>query len=231
MFDSGSAKPVMIVGMPGVDERGDDRQRAARAEQQRPRAERPLERVEAELDRARVGRNEPGRRRRPALDLELRSLRRGLPQQPLDLGRHGVRRSWPGASRIDRFASATTGQHRLLQLRRPALDAVDVDGRLGERAQVELLARFGSAGRAALERRAPRPRRQRAPVGELLLGRGRERRRGAAPGGARLAAAPPGGSASARAWRSAPRRRRARSAGRARRCRRGRGSTRARASP
>ena len=65
MFESGSAKPVRIVGMPFVGQGRDDRQRPARADQQRTHAERSLERVQAELDRLRRLVDEAGRARRP----------------------------------------------------------------------------------------------------------------------------------------------------------------------
>ena len=64
--------------MPLVGERGHDRQRAAGADEQRPHAEHLLERVEAELDRGRVGRNERRRRARPTaiVDVGARAARR-----------------------------------------------------------------------------------------------------------------------------------------------------------
>ena len=54
-----------------VGERRDDRQGPARAEEQRPDAERALERVLAEPDRRRVGRDQPRRRGRPEVDLDV----------------------------------------------------------------------------------------------------------------------------------------------------------------
>ncbi len=84
---------------------------------------------------------------------------------------------WPGASRIDTFATASTGSTVFCRMRRAGLDAVHVERRLGERAQVELLAPrrvlrpralLGRARRrpaaAASSRRAPRRSARRCPA-------------------------------------------------------------------
>ena len=70
--ESGRPKPVITVGMPLSASAGTIGSVPPRADQRGPHAEHPLERVEPELDRLRVGRDEAGRRRRPELDLERR---------------------------------------------------------------------------------------------------------------------------------------------------------------
>ena len=149
MLASGSEKPVMMVGIRVRAKRGDDRQRAAGADQRRPHAERPA--------RTRPGR--AGSRRRRA------ARRRGAPsrqQLDLKLARRPARRSriscWNAAAIVSDLLAGrephrhvgrgANRQHRLLAVRGPALDPVDVERRLGERADVELLggARVGRAG-------------------------------------------------------------------------------------
>ena len=124
---------------PLVRERRHDRQRPAGADQRRPDAERPLERVEPELDRLRVRRHEPGRRRGPAA----RSRARARPARPRAAAARARRAisstCWPGREPDREVRDRLDRQHRLLQVRRAALEAVDVERRLGERAQVELL--------------------------------------------------------------------------------------------
>ena len=85
MFDSFSAKPVRIGGDATGGERGDERDRAARADEQRPHPEHLLERVEAELDGGRVGGHETGRRVRPAPRISTSApVRRRLAEEPLE---------------------------------------------------------------------------------------------------------------------------------------------------
>src|SRR5439155_26406891 len=69
---------------PLVFERRHDRQRAAAPDQPRADAERALERVLPETDDGRIRRDEPRRRRREALQLDLRPWRSRLAQQPLE---------------------------------------------------------------------------------------------------------------------------------------------------
>ena len=78
---------------------------------------------------------------------------------------------WPGARRIDTFASAMTGSTVFWSLRRAALDAVDVERRLGPRAEVELACRVRVGGPGALVAQQRVARHERRPVGELLLRR------------------------------------------------------------
>ena len=95
-------------GSPCSVERGHDRQRPARADQQRPGAERALEGVEAELDRRRVGMDEARRRD------DQRSTSTSAPSGAASRSSRSTSGGdlldrLPGASRIDTFASATTG--------------------------------------------------------------------------------------------------------------------------
>ena len=141
-----------------------------RADQRRPPAERALERVQPELHRLRVGRDEPRRRRRPQLDLQLGTGRRGLTQDALDLRRDLVDllpRREPDRHVRDRLDR----QHRLLEDRRAGLDAVHVERRLGERAPVELARRVRVLRPGALLAELVGARRQLIPAGELLVGR------------------------------------------------------------
>ena len=68
-----------------------------------------LERVEAELDRLRIGRDEARRRRRPQLDLELRARRSSRSRSSRSTSGAISSTFWPGASRIETFATASTG--------------------------------------------------------------------------------------------------------------------------
>ena len=170
--ESGRPKPVITVGDALVGERRHDRQRAAGADQRRPAAERALERVEPELDHLRVGRDEPGRSRRPQLDLDVRAGRSAFTQQPLDDGRD-LLDLLPGRETDRHVRDRLDRQHRLLQERRAGRDAVHVDRRLGERAQVEV-----GRGRGVLRPRAllgelVAAGRQLRPARELLVGRHR----------------------------------------------------------
>ena len=141
MFDSLSANPVRTVATP----------RAASSEtsgiapperiEERPHAEHLLEGVEPELHGGRVGRHEPGRRLRPDLDLHLGALRRRLAEQPLE-GRDDDGRILVADEPDRDVRLGLDRDHRLLQGRRAALDAVHVDGRLGPGADVELLGRL-----------------------------------------------------------------------------------------
>ena len=63
MFDSLRANPVSTVGHATRGELGDERDRTARAHEQRTDAQDLLEGVEAEQHRRRVGRDQPGRAR------------------------------------------------------------------------------------------------------------------------------------------------------------------------
>ena len=108
MFDSLSAKPVRTVGTPRRRELGDERNRTAGADEERPDAQHLLECVEPELDGAGVGRDEPGWRGRPELDLDLGARGCGLAKQTLEGGRDDGRDPGPPTSRIDTFASAST---------------------------------------------------------------------------------------------------------------------------
>ena len=74
-----------------VGERRHDRQRAAAADEERPGPDRALERVKTELDGRRFRIDETGRCGREAGHLQLRALRRRLPQQPLGFGRDLLR--------------------------------------------------------------------------------------------------------------------------------------------
>ncbi len=86
----------------------DDRDRAAGPQQQRPHAQRTLERVLTQPDRVGVRRHEAGFGVRPALELQLGAVGSRLAEQLLDLRPDHVR-VLPRASRIEKFASATTG--------------------------------------------------------------------------------------------------------------------------
>ena len=122
-------------------------------------AERALERVEGELDRRRVRRHEPRLAPRPELDLDVRAL--AAPPRAASRSNAGAiaSGSWPGARRIETFASASTGSTVFCSTRRAALDPVDVERRLGPRAQVELLGRARvRRPRALVARARPRPR-------------------------------------------------------------------------
>ena len=80
--------------------------------------------------------------------------------------------SWPGASRIETFASALTGSTVFCRLRRAAHDAVHVDGRLRPGADVELVRGARRPSRArALPSSIVAPGASSAQCGELLLGR------------------------------------------------------------
>ena len=193
-----------------VDERGDDRQGAARADEQRPAAERALEGVLAEPDRRRVGRDQAGRRRGQrststsapagAASRSSRSTPARSPRRPVP-ARAGSRGSPRPPTGITVFWS----------MRRAALDAVDVERGLGRRAQVELLGRPRIRRRGALASASIcAAGHELGPGGALLLGRRRDARRsgsGRRPSRGETAAR---ASAAARGSRSAPRRRRAR---------------------
>ena len=146
------------------------RERASRADQHRPRADRVLEGVGRELERRRLRRHEPGVAAREQRDLQVRTRRGGLADEPLEDGR----------DRVDGLAGRQTdrdvglrlhGQHGLLQERRAAGEAVDVDRRLGPRAEVELVRRALVGGRGGERRELRRAGRQRSPALELLVGR------------------------------------------------------------
>ena len=96
---------------------------------------------------------------------------RRLAQQPLDLG-HDLLRPLARREPDREVRLGDDRDHRLLELRRAALDAVHVDRRLGPRADVELL---GGRSRPSAWRPGPAstsaPGVLRRPVGELLGGR------------------------------------------------------------
>ena len=108
MFDSLSAKPDRMVGTPRRGELRDERDRAASADEQRPHAQHLLERLQPELDRARIGRDEPRGCGRPQLHLDVGSGGCRLPEQPLEVGAITAG-SCPTASRMETFAIASTG--------------------------------------------------------------------------------------------------------------------------
>ena len=118
---------------------------------------------------------------------------------------------------METFASATTGSTVFCKLRRAAVEAVHVDRGLDPGSQVELLGRALVGRPGALGGEDFRAASQLAPARDLLVARPDD------PGAQRLGQASvaragrPRAPASARASRSAPLRRRARSAGRARR--------------
>ena len=117
------------------------------------------------------GRDEAGRRRRKARDLELRARGRRLAQQALDLA--GDRLDLLAGREPDRDVRLSEDrQDRLLELRRAALDAVHVERRLGERAQVELLGRLRVGGPRALVCEQLGARRNGLPAAALLVGHG-----------------------------------------------------------
>ena len=101
---------------PLARERRHDRDRAAGSDQCRPPADDALERVLTELDRRRIGRDEPGRRRRPALDVELGSGRRRGAQEALH-GRSDRFGILAGGEPDRHVRMRDHGQDRLLQLR------------------------------------------------------------------------------------------------------------------
>ena len=144
-----------------VGERRDDRERAAAANQGGPLAKRALERVEAELDGLRVRRHESRRRRGPQLDLDVGACRGGGAEDPLDLGRD-LFHLLAGREADRHVRDRLHGQDGLLEERRAGRDTVHVHGRLGKRAQVEVL-----GGAAVL--------RARTLLGELV-GAGRQLR-------------------------------------------------------
>ncbi len=104
-----ASKPVTIVGIPLSARAGTIGSVPPERSSSGRTPERALERVLAEPDRGRVRRDQAGRRGRPELDLDLGALGRRLAEQALELGGERRRPAGPGASRIERFASATTG--------------------------------------------------------------------------------------------------------------------------
>ena len=128
-----ATKPVMIVGIPLSASAGTigsvppERMSSGRAPSTRSNASRPSWIAFAS------GGTRPGRRRRPALDLERRR-----PRAPPRAGAARTRarsrpRPGPGASRIETFAAASTGSTVFCSCGEPLVDAVHVERRLGER--------------------------------------------------------------------------------------------------
>ena len=218
MFESGSAKPVMIVGMPLSASAGTigsvppERISSGPAPSARSNASRPSWIAGAS------GGDEAGRRRRPAA-----RPRRSAPSGAASRSSRSTAgaissTSWPGREPDREVRLRLDRQHGLLEVRRAALDAVHVDaparptcgGRTPRPRARRPAARPGRPAR-------PRPRGSARHAGELLLGRrhdARAQRLGQPPVARQHA---PRASASARAPRSARRRRTCPSAGRARR--------------
>ena len=116
-----------------------------------------------ELHRLRVGRHEPGRRRRPELDLEL-GVRRVRPRAGAARPRaRSPSTVWPGASRIETFATASTGSTVFWRCGEPLAMPFTSSAGSRERAQVELLGRARRPSARAPWRRARRRRRAAAP--------------------------------------------------------------------
>ena len=170
MFDSLRAKPVRTSGYRGRRARrraGSPRPcgRAAAARRAPPRTRRARAATARahRAGRAR-GRRRPERRRSTSAPAGAASRSSRSNAGAITAG------SWPPTSRIETFASASTGITVFCRTRRAALDPVHVDGRLGPGAEVELLG-GGGIGRTAsrLPRSRPRPRAARssprAPLG------------------------------------------------------------------
>ena len=130
-------------------ERGDDRQRPARAREQRPPPITCSNASSAICTAGSSGETSPGSRRRRQLDVDLRTRGRRLAHEPLDLVARSFATSWPGASRTEKFACAATGTV-VFGAGLAAEDAVHVDRGLGR----------SSAGRTRPPRRRRTARRR-----------------------------------------------------------------------
>ena len=110
-------------------ERGDDRQRPARADEQRPRARRALERFLAELDRPRI-RARPVRDRPSSRAATSTSAPSGAASRSSRSKTGAISSTFcPGASRIETFASAKTGSTVLVRCGSPpAIPWTSTDG-------------------------------------------------------------------------------------------------------
>ena len=161
MFESGSPKPVMIVAMPRSVSAGT----IGSVPPERISAGRTpidaLEGVEPELDRLRIRRDEPRRGEDDSRSTSIARARgRGLVEQPLErLG--DLVDLLPGREPDREIRDRLDREHRLLKVRRAALEPVHVECRLGERPEVELL---GGAVRSSRPR-ALEPRARRSPFG------------------------------------------------------------------
>ena len=174
MLAPGRAKPVRIVGMPLSASAGtigsvpplrrSSGRGRARARRRPGRAAPPVRRGMRPAGARTSARSRVG------------ASGRGVAQQPLE--RRAISStSWPGASRIETFASASTGSTVFCSAARRR-DAVHVDRRAGQRAEVELLGRRSSIG-------ARPPRRARSPPGRARP-RTRAPRRSGRDAGAQL---------------------------------------------
>ena len=169
-FPSGRLKPETIAGIPlsasaatiGIEPPA--RSSSGRVPTVRSKASCPS-RIAAESGGIR-----PGRELDSTLDLDLGAFRRRLAEQTLE-DRGDLVGLLPGREPDRDVRLAHDRDHRLLEVRRPAGEAVDVDRRLGPGADVELVGRGRVRRSGALAGKLLRARHLAAPVGELLLGR------------------------------------------------------------
>ena len=128
--------PVASVGRPRATRPGVDRQRPARAHEQRTGADDLLERVAGELNRRSVRRRERGSGGVLDRDLELRALGKPVAHETLERGAD-LLRLLAGREPDRHVRSRLDREHGLHEIGRAARDPVHVERRVRERAQVE----------------------------------------------------------------------------------------------
>ena len=164
MFDSGSAKPVTIVGIPLSPSAGTigsvpPRARAAAAGRARARTRRAASWI------AGASGGDEARRRAPTSSISTLGARgRRLAQQPLDLGARSSRRPAPARDGPRSSPAPPPGAPSSGGRGVAAEDPVHVERRLGDRAQVELLGRGGVGRTAPASRSSSAPGVQLAPA-------------------------------------------------------------------